>query len=218
MIYILRFIWVIAYAVTMPLLFFLGPISCPLCLFIEYIINGCVVVVDNPFWLVLIAHDKFMKIEPKVKEKKKPVNTPKSEKKNMTIGEERKRVKQLLCYLLPHKAQCLVYSPGRMVNGKNEPYYRAILTQKLIELYDKGGINIKPYLRPLSSITKKEITELKEFYGCELNMHKNGKYTIIVHDVFSYDKTKIWFDKKFFDTGYNIDLGLAEEMPKEMYA
>ena len=217
MIYIFRFIWVIAYMAIIPLVFFLSPILCPFCLFIEYIIHGCVKVVDNPFWLSFALHEYIMKIEPKVKEKKKPVNTPKFENENMTIGEERKHVKRLLCYLLPHKAQCLVYSPGRVVNGKKEPYYRAILTQKLIELYDKGVIIIKPYLRPLSSITEKEISELKEAYGCELNRHKNGKYTIILHDMFSYDKAKIWFDKNFFDTGYDIDLGLAEEMPKNMY-
>ena len=218
MIYILRFIWVITYVAIIPFLFILAPICCPFCLLIEYIIHGCIVVVDNPFWLVFVAHDGFMKIEPKVKEKKKPVNTPESEKKNMTIDEKRNRVKQLLYYLLPHKAQCLVYKPGRMVNGKEEPYYRAILTQRLIELYNKGYINIKPYLRPLSSITKEEITELKKAYGCELNRYKNGKNTVIVNDMFSYDKAKIWFDKKFFDTGYDIDLGLAEEMPKDMYS
>ena len=65
------------------------------------------------------------------------------------------------------------------------------------------GLNIKPYLRPMSSMTEEELQELNDvFYNC------NTEYRIEAQD---------WLNAHHFDCRGLIEKGLALEAPKGMY-
>ena len=95
---------------------------------------------------------------------------------------------------------------------------------------------VKPYLRPMSSMTKKEKKELlnivcgkkgsKYFHLSEEGIDSNDAEVQEVRNFefhwinFSYkniEKATDWLNKKMFDWRYLIPMGLAIEAPKDMY-
>lgn len=108
----------------------------------------------------------------------------------------------------------------RLFYGVKLFYYGAVLTtnrstslpsdQELI-------MGVKPYLRPLSSMTKEEEKELMSICSgyCEYAFHSDiyGNGTYIDEAILAYD----WFNKKHFDYRGLIEKGLALEAPEDMY-
>jgi hypothetical protein len=92
---------------------------------------------------------------------------------------------------------------------------------KVNELYSLE--EIKPYLRPMSSMTEEEIKEFSAF-GFEVVNHINAnrdecpKYQVIEVSNFS-EITKVtdWLNKKMLDYRGLIPMGLALEAPEGMY-
>lgn len=75
-------------------------------------------------------------------------------------------------------------------------------------------VDIKPYLRPLSSMTKEENKEAKE-NGCiiYLDTSPEDKGLMVVASPKGFD----WLNKKMFDYRGLIPMGLALEAPEGMY-
>ena len=67
-------------------------------------------------------------------------------------------------------------------------------------------INVKPYLRPMSSMTKEEKQEYDNRLECMF-------YDAIYDDAFAID----WLNKHHFDYRHLIEKGLALEAPGGMY-
>ena len=74
--------------------------------------------------------------------------------------------------------------------------------------------NLKPYLRPLSSMTDAERDELLEVRRA---VQYNGNEMCAVVDARFAEAEARWYDKKMFDHRGLLPKGLALEMPKEMY-
>jgi hypothetical protein len=112
--------------------------------------------------------------------------------------EEKKLLLVDLCARLPFKVKVCLYEKETCIlmgiNG-HEVYLDVDSDSFRIE-------SIKPYLRPMSSMTEEEYDEL-----CEL---ANSKF---IGDSKEID----WLNKKMFDYRGLIPMGLALEAPEEMY-
>lgn len=76
--------------------------------------------------------------------------------------------------------------------------------------------SVKPYLRPLSSITEKEKEEASEAIEIELNaLQGPGGFT--VENAASYTFMIDFYNKHHLDYRGLIEKGLALEAPKDMY-
>ena len=78
---------------------------------------------------------------------------------------------------------------------------------------EDGGIEIKPYLRPLSSMTDKNLIEFLQIKGMNLNSDELKTFrrgtTLIVSTLPSYSRHIDWLNKKHFDYRNLIDKNLA---------
>jgi hypothetical protein len=94
--------------------------------------------------------------------------------------------------------------------GKNiDDYYINVLCQPEPGVdYEASIVDIKPYLRPMSSMTEEEFKEYKSTWV----YLKHEPYTC-VQSVESYD----WLNANFFDYRGLIEKGLALEAPDDMY-
>lgn len=72
--------------------------------------------------------------------------------------EDKELLLKYLCMALPYKIVCQM-SDGFIIN--DSPFYDSTLSERHIELFRKHkGFYIKPYLRPLSTMTEEELVEL----------------------------------------------------------
>ena len=88
-----------------------------------------------------------------------------------------------------------------------------------------GDTEIKPYLRPMSSMTEEEFTKLKEYSGLiydqlDLASFQNGTYKILdfyLSGVPSCTVIRVfdWLNKDHFDYRDLIQMGLAIAVTKE---
>ena len=92
-------------------------------------------------------------------------------------------------------------------------YYEFPNIDSLLNIFwDEKCISIKPYLRPMSSITKEEYEELKSissYYGF-------APYEYIDDWCPNYEMID-WLNKHHFDYRNLIEKGLALEAPEGMY-
>ena len=140
--------------------------------------------------------------------------------------EEKQLLIEDLCARLPYGVKGLItihitmgenITPNRVIDGE--------LYDRFVNLQDSWYDNIpsiRPYLRPLSSMTEKEKEELKQehikdekLYAECLTKSANGddsmRGKVIPH--FAAD----WCNKNHFDYRGLIPMGLALEAPKDMY-
>jgi hypothetical protein len=125
---------------------------------------------------------------------------------------------------LPYKVK--VYGNYKYNNGDR------IVDDKKIEVLDLSildwfvnGIDIKPYLRPLSSMTEKEKKELKDLLDAELVSCYDFGYLeggTLVEYISSIPYSLCiyvidWLNAHHFDYRGLIEKGLAIEAPKDMY-
>ena len=98
-----------------------------------------------------------------------------------------------LCARLPYGVICLIHN----VNG--DDYNRSIMGGD-IDLFSHHFITIKPYLRPMTSMTEEE------------EIYYNTVYTALKF----YEKED-WLNANHFDYRGLIPMNLALEAPKGMY-
>ena len=109
---------------------------------------------------------------------------------------------------------------------------KCILNCYLLDVFisprqNEKGEYIKPYLRPLSSMTEEEFESLKEYSGLkysqlDLASYQNGTYKCLdfyLSEVPSYVVILVfeWLNAHHFDYRGLIEKGLALEAPEEMY-
>lgn len=131
--------------------------------------------------------------------------------------EEKQLLLQDLCGRLPYGVICEIY---------NE---KCTITEKLqfggISHFADDTICVKPYLRPLSSMTEEEFEKLKEYSGLkydqlDLASFQNGTYKCLdfyLSEVPSGAVIRVfdWLNKYHFDYRDLIQMGLAIAVTKE---
>ncbi len=100
-------------------------------------------------------------------------------------------------------------------------------SQHLNSKYSIEYLGLKPYLRPMSSMTEEEFTKLKEYSGLvydqlDLTSFQNGAYKCLdfyVNEVPSGAVIRVfdWLNKYHFDYRDLIQMGLALEAPEGVY-
>lgn len=75
---------------------------------------------------------------------------------------------------------------------------------------------VKPYLRPMSTMTKKEKIEVTKLGVCDDGAFHNDIYDIGIGMDEAFTAIS-WFLERHFDINYLIEKGLALEAPENMY-
>lgn len=133
--------------------------------------------------------------------------------------EEKQLVFVDLCGRLPYNVVVQIsYTEATVtVNGKNTVYEDKMLDFNILETYG----NVKPYLRPMSSITEKELLEYfhikysKVTYKDKWKRIDVGKYHNV--GIIPIDEYLDWLNAHHFDFRNLIGRGLALEAPDGMY-
>lgn len=122
-------------------------------------------------------------------------------------AEDKDLLLQDLCGRLPYGVIGLIH------NAKGNDCNISIVGGD-IDLFSHQFITIKPYLRPMSSMTEEEMDKLAEFHiwndGEKIFPDCNCKLSDIV-------SAMNWLSKKMFDYRGLIEKGLALEAPEGMY-
>jgi hypothetical protein len=145
--------------------------------------------------------------------------------KELSIEEKELLVKDLSSRL-PYKVICRCYHEEFTADDE-EPF--ALVYDERLSMENGsfiGSFNykidkIRPYYRPMSSMTKEERHELQDILGrdCEIS---DGAINIIESSRKSFSFLELqavfdWFNKKMFDYQGLIPMGLALVAPKGMY-
>lgn len=119
--------------------------------------------------------------------------------------EEKQLLLKDLCGRLPYGVK--VWN-SEFLDLIEEYYPNEILTLSDLDYYIKESIEIKPYLRPMSSMTKDEKEEYRNECNKVLSMpfKINGPYPIVD-----------WLNAHHFDHRGLIPMGLALEAPEGIY-
>jgi hypothetical protein len=144
--------------------------------------------------------------------------------------EEKQLLLKDLCTRLPYGV-IVDYAYNTFKNGLKEGKL-TILTCNILSTFISPRMNetneyIKPYLRPMSSMTEEEFKKLKEYSGLkyeqlDLASFQNGTYKCLdfyLSEVPSYVVILVfdWLNKHHFDYRGLIERGLAIEAPDDMY-
>ena len=109
-----------------------------------------------------------------------------------------------LCARLPHHVRCKVWlADGTTEEGLLDLQHNYGNVLQDAFYYDKI-VDIKPYLRPMSSMTDEEINEFTSF-----DIYEDG--------VLSFPIALDWLNAHHFDYRGLIEKGLAIEVPEGMY-
>lgn len=98
----------------------------------------------------------------------------------------------------------------------NDTDYKCFLTTNILNelLYNMEYYDYKPYLRPMSSMTKKEKYTYRHMLGATLNSEGESIMFVYVED---FPAVIDWLNAHHFDFRDLIEKGLALEAPKDMY-
>lgn len=124
------------------------------------------------------------------------------EKKDLVIKD--------LCGRLPYKVIVEIISYGQETQ---KPWFGELSCKDLdCFLHDVAYKSVKPYLRPMSSMTEEEKAEYVSYCFEQPFLQKDKAPTLgSVHMCID------WLNKKMFDYRGLIEKGLAIEAPEEMY-
>ena len=91
-----------------------------------------------------------------------------------------------------------------------------------IDRVDALESDIKPYLRPMSSMTEVEKKEYKSLFTEREEEYNQGcnffySYTLSIYDHQNIGEVVDWLNAHYFDYRGLIPMGLALEAPKDMY-
>ena len=128
--------------------------------------------------------------------------------------EEKDLLLRDLCARLPYYPKCEMIDELRVVNNEKDSSYISTLFPKHIELFSyHNNFTIKPYLRPLSSMTEEEKKEVyHDCYVVSLDFDRRTTDMIAVPNL-----TRIvdWLNAHHFDFRNLTERGLAIEVTKE---
>ena len=121
-----------------------------------------------------------------------------------------------LCARLPYGVKVL--SPWEK-DGPCELSKIDLISNRQIRVFEDwfSVEDVRPYLRPLSSMTKKEYKELEQVLEIELNYLESDEVGHTVNSVASSSFEIDFYNKNHFDYRGLIEKGLALEAPEGMY-
>ena len=110
-----------------------------------------------------------------------------------------------LCARLPYGVKCQFEDTVRIIDGESSPFYDYILSARHLDLFiNNKDFYVKPYLRPMSSMTEEEVNEFTQF-----DIYADGKYVMPNYEVID------WLNKYHFDYRGLIPMGLAIEVTED---
>ena len=139
--------------------------------------------------------------------------------------EDKQLLLKNLCARLPYGVICSIFRVDDYgVGWRDEKLTGYLCYETAYEFYfgeitiDNNISIIKPYLRPMSSMTEKEKGEYKSFiFDYEYDDYWNpGKYRDAV-EVYIMDELIDWLNAHHFDYSNLIESGLALPAPEGMY-
>ena len=75
-----------------------------------------------------------------------------------------------LCASLPYRVKCQFEDTVRIIDGESSPFYDYILSARHLDLFiNNKDFYVKPYLRPMSSMTYEEKIEYLNTCGNEMD-------------------------------------------------
>lgn len=122
--------------------------------------------------------------------------------------EEKQLLIRDLCVRLPYEIKVEVCIKDKNIKSVDCVKYDTVGTY--IRLMDDEKFLIKPYLRPMSSMTEDELWEYNELYKEREN---NNEWD----DLAQYHELIFWIISKHLDYLHLIEKGLALEAPEDMY-
>ena len=117
----------------------------------------------------------------------------------------------------------VMYHPKiRVTNTYLNQTYDDVLTMANFTQYAEVKYEVKPYLRPMSNMTKAEIEELKELTGTDAVKQYGFSYSGLIGECFGmmYDDCSTivdYLNSNYLDYRGLIPMGLALKAPKDMY-
>ena len=119
-----------------------------------------------------------------------------------------------LCSRLPYNVKCQFEDTIRVTDGESDPFYDYILSARNLDLFiNHKNFYIKPYLRPMSSMTEEERAEFYKVGGIMSHKVETDTYVLTAFSPEAYD----WLNKHHFDYRELIPKGLAIKAPEEIY-
>ena len=121
------------------------------------------------------------------------------------IQEDKQLLLVDLCSRLPYYCvKCQFEDTVRVTDGESDPFYDYVLSARHLDLFiNHKNFYIKPYLRPMSSMTEEEKINYRAFFN---------------YDGVEYPEEYIdWLNKNMFDYRGLIEKGLALKAPEGMY-
>jgi len=132
--------------------------------------------------------------------------------------EEKQILLNDLCVRLPHGVHCCVFKLNEKIKENDDILYGVIgdnvITLKCDEDECLMYYQIKPYLRPMSSMTEEERYTYRHMLGATLNSEGESIMFVYVED---FHTVIDWLLSKHFDYRGLIEKGLALEAPEDMY-
>ena len=124
--------------------------------------------------------------------------------------EDKQLLLQDLCGRLPYGVKCQFEDTIRIIDGESSPFYDYVLSAHHLELFMRhNNFYIKPYLRPMSSMTE------EEKYDYITNVKKEK--CIVELPVLPKIEAIDWLNAYHFDYRGLIPKGSALEAPEGMY-
>ena len=122
-----------------------------------------------------------------------------------------------LCSRLPYYPKCKMIDELRVVNNEKDSSYISTLFPKHIELFSyHNNFTIKPYLRPMSSMTEEEKHKLLKFGA--ITCLENGEVIDVSCVGFErHADVQDYLNTCHFDYRSLIPMGIALEAPEGMY-
>ena len=140
--------------------------------------------------------------------------------KKMMPSEEKQLLLKDLCGRLPYGVK--VHITDEWFYDKIEPYDRR-LDCDVIKHIRENQYTVKPYLRPMSSMTEEEMKELRHEHVKDMKMFADCLTKSAEGD--NSERGKVishyaadWCNKNHFDYRGLIPIGLALEAPEDMYS
>ena len=138
-------------------------------------------------------------------------------------SEEKELLLKDLCARLPYYG-LMIYWKGENFNMIDIGFGRVTLLKPFMSMTEGTPLieEVRPYLRPMSSITEKEISDLQKInWQFNFNKFDNFAYVGAADDGFcsvpDMEKILSYLNAHHFDFRGLIEKGLALEAPEDMY-
>lgn len=155
--------------------------------------------------------------KPRSKEAIEKAEKRKEKHKKRMTQEKKQLLLKDLCGRLPYN--CRVFY--EYVDGNTTYGYSLTLNTWSIDEFNANKAVIKPYLRPLSSMTEEEKHYIDNRWGADsygdiitYSSYEGGMSTVELADIIGFQD---WLNRNHFDYRGLIPMGLALEAPKDIY-